>query len=165
MDTNGLSDGRVSIPVLLEQIAFKPKGLEAKLVFYVTNPAIRHALVDAQGKQIVLLVGEEREPALPFAEPPAANGEVIVARDETTPAAGQITDRSAEREAALKDPFAAGKAAALHGFNETRNPFPHPNLDSAEWLRGHAEGEAERTRQTQPRRRRRRNGEAAAAAT
>jgi len=45
---------------------------------------------------------------------------------------------------------------------------PSRNIDRfyiAEWLRGHAEGEAERTRQTQPRRRRRRNGEAAAAAT
>ena len=143
MDTNGLSDGRVSIPVLLEQIAFKPKGLEAKLVFYVTNPAIRHALVDAQGKQIVLLVGEEREPELPL-EHPAANGEVIIAGDETTPAAGRITDRSAEREAALEDPFAAGKAAARHGFSETRNPFQHLSVESADWLRGYGEGECER---------------------
>ena len=61
---------------------------------YVTNPAIRHALVDAQGKEIVLLIGEEREPELPLAEPPAANGsdghEVIIAGDETTPAAGAV---------------------------------------------------------------------------
>ena len=34
-----------------------------------------------------------------------------------------------------------GSNHGLHGFNETRNPF---STESADWLRGHAEGEAER---------------------
>ena len=42
----------------------------------------------------MLLIGEEREPELPLAKPPAANGsdghEVIIAGDETTPAAGAV---------------------------------------------------------------------------
>ena len=37
-----------------------------------------------------------------------------------------------------------GSNHGLHGFNETRNLFPHPSTESADWLRGHAEGEAER---------------------
>ena len=68
---------------------------------------------------------------------------MIAAEDETEPSAGQITSLAAEREEALKDPVAAGKRAALQGFDESRNPFDHPSIESAEWLRGHAEGEQE----------------------
>ncbi len=54
---------------------------------------------------------------------------------------GNLAD---ERVAAERDPFAAGHAAALHGFTQTRNPFDHPSLESADWLRGWTTGEAER---------------------
>jgi hypothetical protein len=164
MDTEGI-DGRVTIPVLLEQIAFKLKGVEAKLVFHNGNAAIRHALVDAQGKDILIVVGDSREPELPLTNGKNGRDEPIIAGDQSEPSAGQITDLSAEREAARRDPFAAGKTAALRGFSETRNPFAHPSLDSAEWLRGHAEGERERTAAPQKRRRRRRNGQASAETT
>lgn len=42
------------------------------------------------------------------------------------------------------EPFAAGKAAALAGLDETSDPYPHPSIESADWLRGHAEGLRER---------------------
>jgi uncharacterized protein (UPF0335 family) len=87
---------------------------------------------------------------------PARESEPIIAGDESETPAGQLTDLSAEREAALQDPFAAGKAAALQGFNETRNPLDHPSVESADWLRGHSEGviEREAARATSGKRRR-----------
>ena len=121
----------------------------------------RIALIKAQGKEILIVVADaaqymgERAPAavdkqqpdlpLPDAgERVDADLDTILAGDDSEQPAGQITSLAAEREEALKDPFAAGKGAAAQGFNETRNPFDHPSIESAEWLRGHAEGEQER---------------------
>jgi hypothetical protein len=167
-ENSGPDDGRVTIPVLLEQIAFKPKGVEAKLVFHIGNTAIRHALVDAQGKDILIVVGESRQPELPLENGKNDRDEPIVAGDESEPTAGRLTSLVAERWAARKDPYAAGKAAGLQGFTETRNPFPHPSVESADWLRGHAEGEQEReAAATTGKRRRRRppNGQEPATPT
>ena len=173
------TDERTTIECLLEEVGFKPKGIVAKLGLTYADPNTRHALVDAQGKEILIVVADaaqymgERAPAaidkqqpelaLDQAEKALAQARasqelreqverevdadldrVIAAEDETEPSVGQITNLVAEREEALKDPVAAGKRAALQGFNESRNPFDHPSIESAEWLRGHAEGEQER---------------------
>jgi hypothetical protein len=168
MDGNsGLVGGRVEIPVLLEEVHLKLKSVQAKLTFNIRDPAIRRALCDAQGHDILIVVGESREPELPLENGKNGRDEPIIAGDESEPTAGRLTSLAAERWAARKDPYAAGKAAGLQGFNETRNPFPHPSVESADWLRGHVEGEREREAAAtagKPRRRRRR-GKAAEATT
>jgi hypothetical protein len=154
------TDQRVTIECLLEEVGFKPKGIVARLSLDYAEPATRHALVDARGKAILLVVADagqylgqrapaaidKQQPDLPLS--PAADAEkqvetdldTIVAGDDSEQPAAQIEDLTAERKASEADPFAAGKRSALRGFNETRNPFDHPSIESAEWLRGHHEG-------------------------
>ena len=101
-----------TIEVLLEQVTFKPKhAIAAKLIMHAFEPAIRHALVDAQDKEILIVVADagpylgERAPARIDKDEPELPG-VTIPGDESEPSAGQITDLSAEREASL--PLAAG---------------------------------------------------------
>lgn len=56
----GIIAGRdfTAIGVGLEQIAFKPKGTEAKLTFGLMDARVRHELVDAQGGRIVLVIAD-----------------------------------------------------------------------------------------------------------
>ena len=156
------TDERVTIECLFQEVAFKDKGkIVAKFGMEYAGEDTRIALTKAQGKEILIVVADaaqymgERAPAavdkqqpdlpLPDAgERVEADLDTILAGDDSEQPAGQITSLAAEREEALKDPFAAGKGAAAQGFNETRNPFDHPSIESAEWLRGHAEGEQER---------------------
>jgi hypothetical protein len=72
-----------------------------------------------------------------------ADLDTIIAGDESEKPAAFVSDLSVEREAAQRNPYAAGRSAAARGFNATRNPFNHPSIESAEWLRGHAEVEQE----------------------
>jgi hypothetical protein len=78
---------RTAIPVGLEQVAFKPKGIiEAKLTMGVLDRALRHALLDAQGSPVLLVVADatpylgtrrprlDDEPELPFAAAPTTSG-------------------------------------------------------------------------------------------
>lgn len=50
-----------SIAVGLEQIAFKPKGVEAKLTFAAMDASTRHQLVDSQGGRVVIVVCDPKE--------------------------------------------------------------------------------------------------------
>jgi hypothetical protein len=157
------TDQRVTIECLLEEVGFKPKGIVAKLGLAYADPATRHALVDAQNKEILIVVADaaqymrarapasidKQQPDLPLDQTDAEHKvdddlDTILAEDGSEQPTGQIEDRTAEREASEADPFAAGKRSALRGFNETSNPHPHPSIESAEWLRGHADGEQER---------------------
>ncbi len=170
---------RVTIECLFKEVAFKEKGLiVAKLGMEYADEETRLALTRAQGKEILIVVADaarymgrrapiaidKQQPELPL--PDAADAEkqvdadldAILAGDDSDPPAGQIEDLTAEREASEADPFAAGKRSALRGFNETENPHPHPSIESAEWLRGHAEGETERLAAPKRRRRPRVNG-------
>jgi uncharacterized protein (UPF0335 family) len=54
-------------------------------------------------------------------------------------------DIETEREQALVDPYKSGREAALHGFNESRNPFDAGSLVGDEWIEGFRVGETERT--------------------
>jgi hypothetical protein len=125
------------------------------------------------------------QPALPLdAAAPAAEGnvaadletgEIIELGDETgtivppAPAAGDIqqlalppnSDREARRKAAEADPYEAGKADALQGFSETRNPFDPDTESWRRYLVGWTDGDQERAKRNETRetgRRRRRRG-------
>jgi uncharacterized protein (UPF0335 family) len=54
---------------------------------------------------------------------------------------------TAEREHASADPYAAGREAALHGFNESRNPFDPGSLIGDEWLDGFKSAQSEQSGQ------------------
>src|SRR5205085_2744267 len=96
---------RVAIEVLLEQVTFKPKGIEAKLGIHASDKDIRHALVDAQNKEILIVVADaaaylgeqaparidQQQPDLPL-DPSAeqkveAELDTLIASGETNPAA------------------------------------------------------------------------------
>ncbi len=47
-----------AIAVILEQLAFKPKGIEAKLAMSAIDRATRHQLVDAQGKPVLIVIAD-----------------------------------------------------------------------------------------------------------
>ena len=47
-----------TIAVTLEQIAFKPKGIEAKLALNAIDRVTRHQLVDAQGKPVLIVIAD-----------------------------------------------------------------------------------------------------------
>lgn len=123
------TDERTTIEVGLEEVNFKTKGITAKLGVHAFEPWIRHALVDAQGKDILIVVADaaqymgERAPARVDKQQPDlplvgdaekkvdAELDTIIAGDDTGPKPGQIGHLTKEREAAAEDPFAAGKAA------------------------------------------------------
>lgn len=168
--------------MLLEEVDFKPKGIVAKLGLSGADSETKHALVDAQGKEILIVVADaaqymgqraaaridKQQPDLPLGPTPEAEAKVeealdtVIADDNSEKPAAFVSDLSVEREAAERDPFGAGKAAALRGFNETRNPLPPGSEESQRWLAGHAEGMQEllagATAATSGKRRRRANG-------
>jgi hypothetical protein len=116
---------------------------------YIGEMAKYHLLADQQP----LPLGDPRAPPDAAAEAKVDKdleeiidqdtGEIIKRPDESEKPVAFVSDMSVEREAARRDPYAAGRSAADRGENETRNPFPHPSIDSAEWLRGLAEREQE----------------------
>jgi hypothetical protein len=83
--------GFPAIAVTLEQLAFKPKGIEAKLAMNVIDRATRHQLVDAQGKPVLIVIADpaafigargparidKQAPELPLDEAQQPNGEAI----------------------------------------------------------------------------------------
>ena len=108
--------------------------------------ALGHALVDAHGKPVLLVVAdaarylgtrrkEEAQPELPLAE--AAAPEV--------PATEQKVDEEAElSEETRHAHWAQGGADARQGFSLTRNPWPEGTRAYASYHAGWLEGEAER---------------------
>lgn len=52
--------GFIAISVTLEQVTFKPKGIEAKLALANISVGTRHALVDAQGSQVMIVVADPK---------------------------------------------------------------------------------------------------------
>jgi transcriptional regulator with XRE-family HTH domain len=178
---------RISVPVGLEQVAFKPKGIEAKLTMGVLDRALRHALIDAQGSPVLLVVADatpylgarrpprlDDEPELPFGHADGqADGEARVEADLdraiAAGEAGEDDEPTAEASAEHRD---QGRADALLGFSETRNPWPEGTRAHASYRDGWAQGEAERqtaaaapTTSGKRRRRRRVNGETEPAET
>ncbi|HZT90335.1 MAG TPA: hypothetical protein VFA12_20510 [Stellaceae bacterium] len=122
------ADSRVTIGVQLEQVAFKPKGIEAKLTFAAVDAAIRHALVDAQGQRIMIVVSDperyfgERAPAKIEADQPG----LPLGRDEPElPLAGEaMVQAAAQRE---------GYVAGLRGDAAEANPHPLGTVERQQW--------------------------------
>jgi hypothetical protein len=68
-----------TIPVGLEQITFKPKGVETKMVMSALDRQRRHELVDSQGKIVLLVVAD---PSAFMGSRGAAKIEALAAEDE-----------------------------------------------------------------------------------
>lgn len=82
------ADDRVTIAVQLEQVTFKPKGSDAKIAFLGLSRELKHALVDAQGSRVLIVVadataymGARRKPRIDKQEPALS---LVEARDHGT---------------------------------------------------------------------------------
>lgn len=71
------ADTRIAIAVQLEQVTFKPKGSDAKMAFLGLSRELKHALVDAQGTRVMIVIadataymGARRGPKIDKQEPP-----------------------------------------------------------------------------------------------
>lgn len=138
-----------SIGVALDQVAFKPRGIEAKMTFGAMDAATRHALVDAQGGRVVIVVVdpdlfrgarglaaiERDEPELPLAigagEPENGPTEETdaPADEEDNPAEGPgevATPDSEDGPAHSRDSYSEGYEAAKGDAGVDANPY--------EWL-------------------------------
>ncbi len=123
------ADERVTIEVNLDEVAFKPKGIVAKLGLYAIDPDIRHALVDAQGKPILIVVADatkylgeqaparidKQQPDLPLADP---GGSKIDADLDAIIAGEQGEPGTASPEMPLGDPGANAGLTADEGDAE-----------------------------------------------
>lgn len=125
-----------AIAVTLEQLAFKPKGIEAKLAMNAIDRATRHQLVDAQGKPVLIVIADpaafmgargpakidKQAPELPLDGEP--NGEAV----------GPLPDLEARK---------IGKLDGLAGVRDHAARFPegtsgHEDYET-EWLIGQNE--------------------------
>jgi hypothetical protein len=161
------SEAQELVGVKLVKMSIDEKGVDMKLSSGVPPGALRHALSDAIGSRVFLLLNVDgkyfgqgapayvdlQEPSLPLGDPPATRVEaeqkveadldrIIAADDQSEP---QLALSERERYAkASANPYEAGRQDALLGFNETRNPFT-PNTERWEqYLAGHAVGLKER---------------------
>jgi hypothetical protein len=146
---------RTAIPVGLERVAYNLKGtIEAKLTMGVLDRALRHALLDAQGSVVLLVVADatpylgtrrprlDDEPELPFGQ---ADGEARVEADlDAVIAAGEADEDDEPTAEASAEHRDQGRADALLGFSETRNPWPEGTRAHASYHDGWVQGEAER---------------------
>lgn len=143
-----------AIAVSLEQVALKPKGIEAKLALAAVTHEIRHALVDAQGHTVMIVVADPKQflgargPAkidrqALFDAPPVgedapgegvgplfvqAVGDEAAELSEDAPPVITIEQMDAARELGAK----AGEA----GFDRSANPYPAATTLHNQWLAG-----------------------------
>ncbi|HEX3884773.1 MAG TPA: hypothetical protein VHW66_19120 [Stellaceae bacterium] len=115
-----------AIGVNLEQVTFKPKGVEAKMTFGAMDMATRHELVDRQGGRVIVVA----------ADPDVFRGSRGLARIDK-----QQPDLPLDQPEAT--PYTLGKAAALEG-GEQQCPYEAPSPEHEQWLEGYRSGAGER---------------------
>jgi uncharacterized protein (UPF0335 family) len=102
--------------------------------------AYRAALGDFAGTEL----GKAGEPKQKRSRKNAAQDALDKARTHLN-GPSDTPDIAAERERAAANPYAAGREAALRGFNETRNPFDAGSLIGDEWLDGFKAAQSEQS--------------------
>lgn len=154
--------GFEAIPVGLETVAFKPKGIEAKLTLAGLTRDVRHALVDAQGHPVMIVIADHRafmgargapqidRQALVDAPPVGEDGEGDAVGplpedpgDEPVDAGPRIIkvedlphqadDPSGGAKKYFRD---MGRDSALGGGAEDDNPFPSKMPAHKSWAAG-----------------------------
>jgi hypothetical protein len=122
-------------PEILQSQLQRDADLRAALGWFAEEPLGKAAI---QAQQPTRRPGRSRKSA---ADEALARAQAHIDGPSGTP---NIT---AEREHASADPYAAGREAALHGFNESRNPFDPGSLIGDEWLDGFKAAQSEQSGQ------------------
>lgn len=151
-----------AVGVALDQVAFKPKGIEAKMTFGIMEAKTRHALVDAQGGRIVIVMADpdffrgsrgiarvdRQEPELPLDTKPNGHDPEPVPDAGEGRDLGEINTGDADAAAgAQNNPalgYTLGYADGRSGRPMLDGPFPEGSPERARyeagWLQSQIDG-------------------------